>query len=316
MNRIRTENPKATYSVNVGTEIEEKQNKKIKEKREGSTIYAGDLNILQPDLLAQKNNRKKSAFKVLRDAFLNEQKIDEAFHERRKYVTDLHKEANDIVNEIKCLDEQESAIKDIYGITDDSTEQKDLELLKKKINMQMGLSDSVLTKEEQERLENMGPLTDYQEAALEYHVMKARNLQKLSKIRDTIKGENQSIEEAERERLKTHPIVDVMKIRDKLIEEAVNEFKSDMIDQVKNKIDENMEENAEKAEKMKEKEEKEKVRKGEEKVKDKDDIAASDYTKQLDDTDWSRILRQIKVMANKENLLEEDFKGLTVDEQL
>lgn len=321
MNRVGTQNNQKTiYSANnESTNISEKQKKQSQQKQEGA-IFAGNLDILQPGLFAKKEKMKKNALKVLIDAFSSDQEIDKALDKRRSHVAELNKRATEIIKEISHIDELKADLKKRFGIEDDSIEQQDLELMEKKIDYMMGISDTPLTKEEWERLKNMGPLTEYQEAALEYHSMKANKTKEFLTLRDTMKAENESIEAAERERVKSHPIVDAQKDKDKLLETANKEFVYGLMEQVKEKIDENLEENQEKIDELKEKKEKEEeeTRKKEasEEVRNVNDTQVMDSTILPDDIDWNQVVRKIKAMANKENLLAEDIKGLTVDKQL
>lgn len=325
MERIGSQdNRKGTYYKNAENEKTQEKQKDVKDKQQnrGGSIFAGDLKLGQSDLIAKKDKMKKNAMKILTDAFSDDQKIDEGLDKHRSKIADLEKEASQASGEMNRIDELKEALKETYGITEDSTEQKDLELLEKKKSIDRGLSDAVLTREEKERLKNMGPATEYQQAALEYHDIQLTWQERLSKIRDSITKENQIIESVQLARLKVHPIVDAQKDSKKMIEAAGKELIGGLMEEAKEKIDETIEDNADKASEIKEKEKKQedavRADKKEEKkkAKKKNDITVPEESEQPVEVDWSKLLRQIKSMADKENLLEEDIKGLSVDQQL
>lgn len=326
MERIgNQDNRKSVYYKSTENEKTQEKQKDVKGKKQnrGGSYFAGDLNLGQSnDLIAKKDKMKKNAIKILTDAFSNDQKIDDGLKKRRSKIADLEKEASQMLGEIRRIDELKEALKDTYGITEDSAEQKDLELLEKKKSIDKGISDAVLTKEEKERLKNIGPATEYQQAALNYHDLQLTWLESVKKNRDTIKMENQIIGAVELARLKVHPIVDAQKDSKKMIEAAGKELIGGLMNEAKEEIDETIEDNADKAEEIKEKEKKqeEAVRadKKEEKkkAKKKNDIIVPEESEQPREVDWSKLLRLVKIAANEANLLDEDIKGLTVDQQL
>lgn len=325
MERIGSQdNRKGVYYKSAENEKTQEKQKNVKDKEQnrGGSIFAGDLKLGQSDLIAKKDKMKKNAMKILTDAFSEEQKIDKGLDKHRSKIADLEKEASQAVGEMNRIEELKEALKDTYGVTEDSTEQKDLELLEKKKSIGRGLSDAVLTKEEKERLKSMGPATEYQQAVLNYHDIQLTWQEKLSNIRDTIIMENRIIESVQQARLKVHPIVDAKKDSKKMVEAAGKELIGGLMEEAKEKIDETIEDNEDKASEIKEKEKKqeEAVRadKKEEKkkAKKKSDITVPEESEQPKEVDWSKLLRMVKIAANEANLLEEDIKGLSVDQQL
>lgn len=328
------ENRKSTYYNSAENEKTQENQKSVRDKREnqksvkdkqrnrGGSIFAGDLKLGQSELIAKKDKMKMDALKILTDAFSNDQKIDEGLNKHHSKIAELEKEASQTLGEIKRIEELKKDMKDTYGITDDSMEQKDLELMEKKKSIDRGLSDAVLTQEEKERLKSMGPATDYQKVALEYHDIELMWQEKLTNIKDTIKMENQIIEAVEQARLQVHPIVDAQKDTKKMIDAAGKELIGGLMQEVKEKIDEKIDENADKAEEIKEKEKKQEEavkadkKEDKKKAKKKDEIIVPDEVDQPREVDWSKIFRQIKSIVEMENLLDEDIKGMTVDKQL
>lgn len=325
MERIgNQDNRKSVYYKSAENEKTQEKQKNFKDKKQnrGGSYFAGDLKLGQSDLITKKDKLKKNAIKILTDAFSNDQKIDDGLKKRRSKIADLEKDASQMLGEINRIDELKEALKDTYGITEDSAEQKDLELLEKKKSIGRGFSDAVLTKEEKERLKNMGPVTEYQQAALNYQDIQLTWQESVQKIKDTIKMENQIIGAVELARLQIHPIVDAQKDSKKMIEAAGKELIGGLMNEAKEKIDETIEDNADKAEEIKEKEKKqeeavrEDKKEEKKKAKKKNDITVPEESEQPKEVDWSKLLRMVKIAASEANLLDEDIKGLAVDQQL
>ncbi|MGB8454787.1 MAG: hypothetical protein WCD89_20965 [Anaerocolumna sp.] len=287
------------------------------------TIYGGNLKLGQNDIFAKKEQMKKKAMKVLMDAFSGEQKIDENLDERRSNIEKLKKEADRSSGELNRISDLKQELKETCGINDDSIEQKDLELLEKKQDYDNGFSITPLTKEEEERVKNMGSLTEYQQAALEYHNMESTWRKRLNDTNNTITIENRNIEAIQLDRLKTHNIVDASKDSQKIMDTASKEFIGGLLEEAKDNVDDKIEDDVDKDEKIKDKQEKEQEEaskaankeEAEKKAREDKDSAPMEQM-QKEDADWDKAQREIKAMADKEILLSEDIKGLTVDEQV
>ncbi|QHQ60150.1 hypothetical protein Ana3638_04605 [Anaerocolumna sedimenticola] len=327
MDKINGQNyNKSIYIQNTGAK-EKEQNKQEevnnKQGKSGDTIFAGNLQLGETDILSKKDHMKKNAIKVLLSAFTGEQKIDENIESHQDNVKALEKEAKEAQDELNRIDNLKQDLQKTCNIDPESDEQKDLELLEKQKDCAKGLGDTPLTEEEKQRIENMGPLTEYQKAALKYHDMELTWRERLNDAKNSITGEHMTIEGIQLAKLKTHPMVDAGKESDKMLEAAGKEAISGLYDEAKENIDDKIEEDKDKAEeiKEKEKEEKEKLekaaddKKAAQKAKDNRDDTSIEQA-QKNDADWDKIHREIQAMADKEKLLTEDIKGLTVDEQV
>lgn len=113
--------------------------------------------------------------------------------------------------------------------------------------------------------------------------------------------------------LKADPMVDATKAADKIMEKANNEIIHDLVNQAKDDIDEKLEEEIEEAKKAKE----EKV--DEEKAQiDRENSGVKDATEviQTADITHDKIQNEIQNLIRAQQLIEEDLKGLEVDQQL
>ena len=113
--------------------------------------------------------------------------------------------------------------------------------------------------------------------------------------------------------LKADPMVDASKAADRIMEKANNEIINDLVNQAKDDIDEKLEEEIEEAKKAKE----EKV--DEEKAQiDRENSGVKDATEviQTADITHDKIQNEIQNLIRAQQLIEEDLKGLEVDQQL
>ena len=92
-------------------------------------------------IAAKKEEAKKKAMKIVGDAFANEQKIDDDLNARRERIKSLQKDKGEADKAIREIEDSRAALRDVYGIEEDSQEEKDLKLLEKEIRAKMPGSD-------------------------------------------------------------------------------------------------------------------------------------------------------------------------------
>lgn len=298
--------------------VNDKQDKKGK-----GTIFAGELNLGQNDLLAKKEQMQKTAMQVILDAFAGDTKLDENVEEHMDKAQEFAKLADEASGEIHRMRELKQNLQKSYSIDADSDEQKDLELLEKSKDIRMGFSNSTLTKEEEERLKDMGPLTEYQQAALNYHDMELVWRQRLTKANDKIFNEHRTIESIQLGRVKYHPLIDAKKESQDLLESASKELVNGLVGEAKDTIDDKIGDDSDKAQEVKDKDKKAQeeaakaANKKSEAKKAKKPNNAEVPTETVErEIDWEKLKLEAKATVDKANLLLEDLKGLTVDEQI
>lgn len=287
-------------------------NQENKEGEKGSVkngaIFAGNLKTVDPaSPLAKKEKAQKEAIKTILDRFSKEQEIDGSVEEMNQKKEALTAEAAEYKAQMDSLRAGKEQLKELYDVSDDSSEQKNLEVLEKSMD-----DPSSLTDEEWEQLEGMGPLTEYQKEALSYKAVIDDYKGKYENALSQKKGINSSIESVKLERLKTHPMVDAQKEAQEIMKNASKEAINGMIGEAKDKIDEDLEAAKEKEEKLKEekKEEEERI----ENAKNPDGEAVDTDTVKEVVSQNEALDQELKNIIKSNELLEESLKGAVVDQ--
>lgn len=298
---------------------------------QNKSIFMGDYPFRQQgmdvrDKIAQKKQLyHKEAMRIVTTARDAEKRIDDGIEEIRSQVRQMQSandEASRFLNDIK---KSKNEAKEAFGVEDDSQEQKDLELLQKQYTINKhGSTKGVLTEEEQERLKNMGEMTEYQKQAMDlYEQEDYWKYDVMEKNSDAMTNAGRSIRKIQTDRLESHGMVDAEKAKEKMMEaaskEAMGMLKQDALEQMDEKTAE-IEETAEKREE-KEKELEERIEAAKEDKEQAEEIAqntrenAKELTKQMTKSEEiaSDVEDEIKKLAEQQKLLLEDLKGLTVD---
>ena len=91
--------------------------------------------IKRGDKVRPTKEAQKKAMRVVGDAWESDRQIDEDLQERRDLISTLHQENQQAQSRINEINQRQEALKEEYGITEDSQEQKDLELLRREKQM-------------------------------------------------------------------------------------------------------------------------------------------------------------------------------------
>jgi len=311
--------------------------------KKSDSIFAGDLNLMESPIEKKRKQAKREAMKLVQDAWANEQKVDESVSERKYHYEEMKKQKGSAQKELNDINGNREELKKVYGVTDDSEEQKDLELLERRQDANNGFGPP-LTEEEKEKLKEIDekPLTEYQQRMLEYNDLSAKFRKEVKEADDGMRDDAADMRAIMIERLKTHPMVDAKKAADKIMKAASKEIIGMMVDEAKEEIDKKAEEEKEKAdEKKEEKEEKEEQA---EELREKIAIqealiegtkeAAEEVKKEVKrnrepEMDMDNMMDIAKSYKNPEEvqkgladikdsmkLLEADLKGIKVDEEV
>jgi hypothetical protein len=180
----------------------------------------------------------------------------------------------------------------------------------------------------------MDSLTNYQKDAFHNDAMKEIWQKRVSDATNNIKSIDYAISGIKLEKLKTHPMVDAQKQAEAIVKDANEDIISTLIQQTKDKVDQTTEENNEKIEKGQE--EQDKKEKEAEKARQEDEIKQAEINKgntqntnsndstqtaipadtSISQASQQQLLDNIKRIANKQNMTEDDIKGIVVDEQV
>ncbi len=314
--------------LQVMTRKKEKQNDKDSRLR-GNTLYVGDL-INRQEMVSDKfAQAQKRAVKCLMDQFEADLAIDEGMKESENLIGEIEKDALDAHKHIKAIDERRGEIMGRYEIDPDSQEQKDLELVQKANLAKKDPFNKELafTEEEEKRLQEMPPLTEYQKEMLECdkEEEKCRNI--IQSNHQNIAVENATIHATEKALLKVHPMVDAQKDAEGMIKSALKEQIGDLLQEGVDKVDEDTEEAQKEQVEAKEKALEEKIRR--EKMK-KEEAEQEVSEQELQETVFSAAMQMasgdqqatqnlqtnIKVLIQDQIVLDVDMKGLRVNQQV
>ena len=302
-------------AVNGQQEEQQKQGKK--------SVFAGYLNsdLLQNQIQQKKEEAQKKAMKIVTDVWESERVIEEDLQERREKIDALKQEKKQAKDKISEISEEQEAMKEIYGITEDCKEQQDLELLRKKNNILSGKGGS-LSPEEWEytaRLEQEG-LTEYQLRQLDMDREKQIYEEKVTENDKAIFQELAIIRGTRLERLKYDPMVKAQKQADAVLDAASKEIIGMVVEDAKEHIDEEKEERQEQAEVIEEKREQQEalIEARKEEREEQEELLEAMPVNEMLTLDQTRtdIKKEIQNIINEMKLVAEDIKGSVVDETL
>lgn len=312
-------------SIFIGENIkQENQIKDKKQEQENRTnFFAGDLNqdLFENKLLQKKKEAQERALKVVGDAFAGDQEIDNDLQERRDKIAALDQENRKLQEQINEISESQDAFMKQYGITADSQEQKDLELLRKNDLYRSGKGPA-LTKEEIERVAELEAegLTDYQKRQREWDAEKKHFQKDIDKNNAQILEENAIIRGTRMERLKHDPMVKASKEAEAILDAAGKEIIGMIMDEAKDNIEEKAQEEQEKAEKLEERREEQEafIEKQKEKKDEAEEILENLPMREMVKMGQLKdeIKQEIKNIVSEMKLVAEDIKGTLVDESV
>ncbi|MDE5867291.1 MAG: hypothetical protein K2H31_11955 [Lachnospiraceae bacterium] len=333
--------------IQARREARQGKNNNSQPKHNG-TINMSELGSRTDTLLMRKQLAKKRAMKVVSDAWAGDKKIDSDIEDRRTHVEELRAEMRKNADSVADYKARKEALKEEYGIENDSQEQKDLELLERQMYPNKD-PYTPFTEEEGARLKELEgqPLTEYQQRALELDAVIDNDQEKADKAENEMIAENAAIRSTRIERLKYHGMVDAQKEADEINAAASKEAIGMLIGEAKDHVDETLEEQQEAAKKKAEEKE-EQEEKLEEQREEKEEFQEQLELKREENRDAeearteqrknareqedlleaaeanytgaeslpSQIKAEIKDMLQKMKLLDEDLKGAKVDDTI
>ena len=300
-----------------------------KNNKRSDTIFAGDLNIYadRSRLIEQKRQlARKQAMKLIKDAWNNDKSrqgsIDELENTRNEKIS-KKSEYTDYINDIE---NRKNGLKELYGITDDSQEQKDLELLEKYQNNVNFISHDDFSDDEIKRLKELQstPLTDYQKKALSLNRIQGNFRSEIDNIDSSLKAISEAMLEEKKEQAKSQDMVKADNAADKITQAANDEIMGMLLAEGKDKLDDDTKKAEEKKEEqIKKADEQEKLDKKKEERKEQEDIIKGDNKtenlqqnmalKKQSDINISEAQAHIKKLIKENNIINEDIKGIEID---
>jgi len=295
------------------------------------TFHAGNL-FANQDTISQKFALKqKEAMKRVLDQFKSDLETDEEMKNLTEHAETLGDAIRESTQQIKGVDERRAEIQQRYEIDPDSQEQKDLELMQKaKAAEEHPFNKEYqLTEEEQERYASLPPATAYQKEMLECdEEEKKYRKERVNAQREAI-VDKETVNATKKALLKVtaeHTMVGAQDDAKKMMESALKDMVSGLMQEGVDKVDENQKEVQEE---MAENQE-EALEKKIELEKMKEEEAAQEEARQeLEATVLSAEMQavsgtqravenlqsNIKSLVQNQVMLDVDMKGLRVNQQ-
>lgn len=300
--------------INIGGLTQKQGEASATNQKKKGTFFAGNLNQTNNPIEEKRKKAQQKALKVINDTFLNEKKLDNDLQERADKIKELEASNQDAMKELQKIDEAKKELQESYGIEADSQEQKDLELLEKRRDSKKIDSNITLTEEDEERLKEIDAagLTEYQQRSLDMDKGGTMYQDTIAQNKKKIMEENAIIRGTKLERLKSSPMAKATDTAEDIMDAASKEIIGMLLEEAKEHVDEVQKEEQEKAEEKaeKEQEQEEKIAEAkEEKLENEKAILQS-----ASDTD--EVQKELQDIAKKMKLLEEDLKGIAVDENI
>lgn len=307
-----------------------------------NTIFAGDLPINKDPITLRRQQAQKKAMKFVKDAWAGDRKMDQSQEEIRAKIRELLDESDANQELVQSNTDRIENLRRLYGVEEDSQEQKDLDLLMKEANHES------LTEDEEARLAGLGEsLTEYQRKCLEINEERSIYQKRDARTQNYLQELQTSLTDMKIERLKFHKMTDAQEKADQVMEQASEEIMGLLVDEAKDHVDETYEEQREaakkKAEEKEEQEEKlEKIEEQKELIEARVD-AAQEHTHEAEEAQRERekdaredaqlmkdmaeagmdvagagasVKAEIQDMLQKMKLIEADIKGIEVDEEI
>ncbi len=300
----------------------------------GKSIFAGTLLVpSETDNLVEQKRKEaqKQAKKIVGDAWQKDQKALQKIDEKWKLWNDKFTQIKDSEGRIADIEEAKKRLQQEYNVDPESQEQKDLEILERFQNYLKGLGDPKFTEEERKRLEELQYMerTEYQTEALKLNSDAAdekKSIEKLGLEREKLKG---TIASEQLEHDISQDMLDASDLAKELLDASGKDIVNLLIQEGKDKIDEESEEEQEQAEEIKEnkQEQQEQIDKIKENTKenreDQEEIIQGEIEsdkmdhevsyKQLGTVHMEQAQKNVqKLMADKK-LIVEDLKGIEID---
>lgn len=314
-------------TIFMGDSAQNEKYGRVSADKEGrKTIFAGNLNQTLDPIAKRKQQAQKQAMKVVGDAWDNDREVEKSMEESRTRYKEYLDKLGEANAQLNWIEDERAALKESYGVPDDSLEEQELQLLIKKVDSERIGSGVSLTEEEMEQIAQIEAkgLTTYQQRSLElyksgdvYSDMRLdaeRGMEAESAFLRTMKRELPKLQKG---------MIMAQESKDEIMEAARQDIIGMLTDEAKEHIDEEMEEKKEAAEEKaeKEKEEEERLEKIKAEKEEKEEFTenVSGQTEEMTkavvemENTMGDVQQEVKKIIDEMKLLEEDLKGAAVD---
>lgn len=319
----------------VGTESQAGKRKTI---NAAAFNFGGDISSR---IEQRKNAAKNQAMKVINDAWDKDKQADENLAAKKALLEENKNKIYGLRDKIADVQKSHDDLAEAYGVAPDSQEQKDLELLEKYQTNKFGIFTGEFSDEEIARLKELEneELTDYQKAALSYNdtITDLKKQIEETEVKNIIL--NDDIYDAKMAELKNQNMLNANAAADEIMAASSKDIIGMIVQDAKENIDEKAEEEKEKAEKAAEEKEElqEKIdaakeyrteqealveeareeRKEQEEMLENalksNELEADVKNAEVASGNVEMALRDIDKILKKNNLINEDIKGIEID---
>lgn len=273
------ENVKAQREMQQGKKADGKGGKELK------SVSASDLTLQgQDEAVIKKLQARKQAMKIVMDQFSSDDETDMKVKELKERNKELDGSILESMKEIDKIEENRNTAAEAYGIA--------LSTYKKGTN---------------EEFDDTMKVLDEQKGALN---------EKIEAYKKEMNENTAYVDSVSKARLKGAPMLAAQKTAEKITDSASKEIIGILINDAKDHVDEEIEKKEEEAEEIKEKqEEQEEAKNTNSAASQKDPAAESLSNIKKADTLQKKLEEEINSMLNNKKILEEDLKGIALDEQ-
>ena len=297
---------------------------KNSETGNGLTINGYELNLGE-DIVEEKRKKAKSmAMQLMLDVYKTDKKLDDTAEEKNAHAKKLYAENEEARRMIADIKKEKDNTNELYGVTEDSGEAKDLDILRRGRDS-MGNLQAVLSDEEYARYKELyaDGLSDYHQRMLSldndekiYNKQISDNMNEI--VSDYAFSRNLAIE-----RLKSHDMLDAKKLEEAASKEIIGQVMQDAVDNIDEETQKEKEDALEKKQEQQKLEERIEKAKGETHEKNNQEELMYAIDDALDevgkiasgDTDKTPE-KSMGLLVAQLQLSAEDVKGLVVDNKL
>lgn len=253
----------------------------------------------------------------------SEKRMDQSMKDVIARVHGLAEENEEADRFLQEANRKMAQAKEDYQIAPDSQEEKDLDLLKKKFDIEHRRTSERLTEEEERRLEEMGELTEYQSFSMDCYEQADHWKYQILENKKEMRATGSVIRHVKLTRLESHAMEDAMRAKEKLMVAAAKDAVGVLTGEAVDAMDEKSEDVKEAAEaKREEREEQEEQIEASREQKEDAEAAAREKRKNaserveqamMNEISTSSIDAEIQKILKEEKMLEEELKGLRVN---
>lgn len=296
----------------------------------GKSIFAGTMVVpSETDGLVEdkRKDARKQAMRLVGDAWGKDQKLVQRIDGKWKIWENKMTQIKDSETRISDIEEAKARLQEQYEIDPKSQEQKDLDLLEKYQDRQNGVRGLEFTDEEKERLKELQYMerTEYQNEVLKLNHDSGKEkvgIEQLQMQAERIRG---SISSDEEKQEISQDMLKAQDTADEILDTAGKEIMNMLVQEGKDKVDQETADEKEKAEEVQEKkeEQQEEIEQAKEERKEQQEIVEGNLEadqlekefslKQKNFSNMESAQRTINRMMKENNLVEDDLKGIEID---